>query len=134
MEKGRKVLIFIVRRIKEESIPKFKKKMLLKLKNKAYVPIPPSVVLPYSAYSDKGLAEWLYFNYGAVNPTTYRISSWRGNKRSPTKTSFITLAKVRIYELENGSLGYHIINKRNISKSLAWRINREEQMARLHNR
>ena len=120
-KEGRKIKVEIIRKMRKESLIKWRNKRGFRTSNKTYTYIPPCLELPYSEFSEKGVAYFLYDHFGLENGrAVYRVQSWKYDKKTK-RVKFITLCVIKIIGKEEGRIVWFFINKKNISRSKAWR-------------
>lgn len=123
MTEGRKVLVFQLRPIRKEVMRKVKDKNKNRCFSKSYTPIPPERILPYSCYTERGIAQWLYEEFGAGH---YVIRAWREKRRkdkSGYDVELFRLIEMQVIQKDYGNHIFNTLDKRSISKSKAWREN-----------
>ena len=116
---GRKVMVF---KIRQQKVRDFSSNAVAqhRIRHIAMVPLAKGI-LPYTSYTEQGLAHWLAFRYGCFVPTMYQVMGWRDNARSPHKKSFYRLARFFVWEDKQGMIKWMVMDKSAISKSKAWR-------------
>lgn len=113
---GKKVLVFKIRSQKNPKARQYFKG------RPAFVPLSPyGLELPYEDFSERGLASFLFENYGEG---IFEVRSWRWDRKHKMAHLF-NLIRMEVFDGGNGIPKWNVYRIYNIHKFKAWRDNQQ---------